>query len=240
MFQNLQDQFILNFVADNRWQFLWTGLKTTLIVTVLALCIGILLGTVLAMIRSMHDQIRPNPKESVPGAILVLLNGITKVYLTVIRGTPVVVQLLIMYYIIFGSSTNKLLAAVLCFGLNSAAYVAESIRGGIMSIDAGQMEAGRSLGLGYFTVMRFVIIPQAIKNILPALGNELITLLKETSISGFIGLTDITRGADIIRGNTYSAFMPLFGAAAIYLTLVMLLSALLTRFERRMAHNDRG
>lgn len=240
MFENLRAQFVLNFISDNRWQFLWTGLKTTLIVTLLALGIGILLGTVLAVIRAMHDQTKPNPKDSFGALLLWFFNRIAKMYLTVIRGTPVVVQLLIMYYIIFGSSTNKLLAAVLCFGLNSAAYVAESIRGGIMSIDAGQMEAGRSLGLGYFTVMRFVIIPQAIKNILPALGNELITLLKETSISGFIGLTDITRGAEIIRGNTYSAFMPLLGAAAIYLALVMLLSGLLNRFERRMALSDRG
>lgn len=240
MFEDLRAQFVLNFISDDRWRFLWTGLKTTLTVTVLALAIGILLGTILAVIRSMHDQLKPNPKESIGGLLLWVFNGITKLYLTIIRGTPVVVQLLIMYYIIFGSSTNKLLAAVLCFGFNSAAYVAESIRGGIMSIDSGQMEAGRSLGLGYFTVMRFVVIPQAIKNILPALGNELITLLKETSISGFIGLTDITRGADIIRGNTYSAFMPLLGAAVIYLALVMLLSFMLNRVERRMAQSDRG
>lgn len=240
MFETLKSQFILNFIKDDRWMFMWIGLRTTLLVTVLALLIGTLLGTIFAVIRSMHDQLKPNRRDSAGALLLIVLNTLTKVYLTVIRGTPVVVQLLIMYYIIFGASTNKLLAAVLCFGLNSAAYVAESIRGGIMSIDSGQMEAGRSLGLDYFTVMRFVIIPQAIKNILPALGNELITLLKETSIAGFIGLTDITRGAEIIRGTTYSAFMPLLGAAVIYLAMVMLLSLLLSRLERRLSLSDRG
>lgn len=240
MFDTLQAQFYLNFVKEARWQYLANGLRITLTVTIFALLIGVALGTVLAIIRAMSDQLKPKPFESGGGTLLYFLNKITKVYLTVMRGTPVVVQLMIMYFVLFRNSTNMMLAAVLSFGLNSAAYVSEIIRGGIMSIDPGQMEAGRSLGLGYFTVMRHIIVPQAIKNILPALGNELITLLKETSISGFIGLSDLTRGADIIRGVTYTAFLPLFAAALIYLAVVMFLSGLLNRFERRLRRSDRG
>ncbi len=240
MFDTLQAQFYLNFVKEARWQYLANGLRITLTVTIFALLIGVALGTVLAIIRAMSDQLKPKPFESGGSTLLYFLNKITKVYLTVMRGTPVVVQLMIMYFVLFRNSTNMMLAAVLSFGLNSAAYVSEIIRGGIMSIDPGQMEAGRSLGLGYFTVMRHIIVPQAIKNILPALGNELITLLKETSISGFIGLSDLTRGADIIRGVTYTAFLPLFAAALIYLAVVMFLSGLLNRFERRLRRSDRG
>lgn len=240
MFDTLQAQFYLNFIKEARWQYLANGLRITLTVTIFALLIGVALGTVLAIIRAMSDQLKPKPFESGGSTLLYFLNKITKVYLTVMRGTPVVVQLMIMYFVLFRNSTNMMLAAVLSFGLNSAAYVSEIIRGGIMSIDPGQMEAGRSLGLGYFTVMRHIIVPQAIKNILPALGNELITLLKETSISGFIGLSDLTRGADIIRGVTYTAFLPLFAAALIYLAVVMFLSGLLNRFERRLRRSDRG
>lgn len=240
MLETLQQQFYLNFIAQDRWKFFVNGLRITLTVTVAALAIGIIFGTILAIIRSMNDQLKPKFGESVASSILVILDKLTKVYLTIIRGTPAVLQLMIMYFIIFKASTNMMLAAILSFGLNSAAYVAEIIRGGIMAVDSGQMEAGRSLGLGYFTVMRHIIVPQAIKGILPALGNELITLLKETSISGFIGLSDLTRGANIVQGVTYSPFFPLVGAAVIYLSLVMLLTALLGRFERRLRRSDRN
>ncbi len=240
MLETLQQQFYLNFIAQDRWKFFVNGLRITLTVTVAALAIGIIFGTILAIIRSMNDQLKPKFGESVASSILVILDKLTKVYLTIIRGTPAVLQLMIMYFIIFKASTNMMLAAILSFGLNSAAYVAEIIRGGIMAVDSGQMEAGRSLGLGYFTVMRHIIVPQAIKGILPALGNELITLLKETSISGFIGLSDLTRGANIVQGVTYSPFFPLVGAAVIYLLLVMLLTALLGRFERRLRRSDRN
>ena len=170
---------------------------------------------------------------------LAILNGICKVYLTIIRGTPVMIQLLIIYYVVLASVTNKILVAVIAFGLNSAAYVAEIVRSGIMSVDIGQFEAGRSLGLNYSQTMKLVIIPQAVKNILPALLNEFISLLKETSISGYIGMMDLTKGGDIIRSNTYEAFIPLIAVALIYLVIVMLLSHGVSKLERRLRSNER-
>lgn len=167
------------------------------------------------------------------------MNFVCRIYLTVIRGTPVMIQLLIIYYVILASATNKIMVAAIAFGLNSAAYVAEIVRSGIMSVDMGQFEAGRSLGLGYKQTMIFIVLPQAIKNILPALLNEVISLLKETSISGYIGLTDLTKGGDIIRGNTYEAFLPLLAVAVIYLALVMLLSFGVSKLERRLRNNER-
>ena len=183
----------------------------------------------IAVIRVSHDR-----NGSVP-----LLNLLCKVYLTVMRGTPAVVQLLIIYYVILTSVQNKIIVAIVAFGLNSAAYVAEVIRSGIMSVDIGQFEAGRSLGLNYQQTMQSIILPQAIKNILPALLNEVISLLKETSISGYIGLMDLTKGGDIIRSNTYEAFLPLIAVAIIYLALVMLLSFLAGKLERRLRNNER-
>ena len=170
--------------------------------------------------------------------ILKILNTFSKIYLTVVRGTPVVVQLLIMYYIIFATSNNKIIVAVIAFGVNSGAYVAEIVRSGIMSIDKGQMEAGRSLGFNYVQTMISIIIPQAFKNVLPALANEFITLLKETSVSGYIALQDLTKGAYIIIGRTYSAFMPLIAIALIYLTLVMFFTWLVGKLERRLRNSD--
>ena len=168
------------------------------------------------------------------------LNAICNVYLTVIRGTPTMVQLLIMYYVIFASSNlNKVVVAFLAFGINSGAYVAEIVRSGIMSIDRGQLEAGRSLGFSYASTMWYIIMPQAFKNVLPALANEFIVLLKETSICGYIGLMDLTRGGDIIRSRTYNAFMPLLAVALIYLILVMILSALVRQLERRLRNSER-
>ena len=171
--------------------------------------------------------------------LLAVFNFLCKVYLTVIRGTPVIVQLMIMYYVIFATSNNKILVAVLAFGINSGAYVAEIIRSGIMSIDKGQFEAGRSLGFNYAQTMRYIIIPQAFKNVLPALGNEFIVLLKETSVSGYVALEDLTKGGDIIRGRTYSAFMPLLAVAAIYLVIVMIISKIITIGEKRLRQSER-
>jgi len=177
---------------------------------------------------------RKGPGKTVLGA----LNGVCKFYLTVIRGTPVVIQLMIMYYIIFASSRNGVLIAMLAFGINSGAYVAEIIRGGIMSVDRGQLEAGRSLGFNYVQTMRHIIIPQAMKSVLPALANEFIVLLKETSVSGYVAVKDLTKGGDIIRGVTYSAFMPLIAVALIYLVMVMFFTWLVGKLERRMRASD--
>ena len=171
--------------------------------------------------------------------IVVLLNFICKIYLTVIRGTPVVVQLMIMYFIVLVSSNNKVLVAVLAFGFNSAAYFAEIFRSGIMSIDEGQFEAGRSLGFNYVQTMRYIIIPQAFKNVLPALANEFIVLLKDTSVAGYVGLVDLTKGGDIIRSRTFQAFMPLIGVAVIYLVMVMFFTWLVGILERRLRDSER-
>mgnify|MGYP002562693137 CR=1 FL=1 len=228
--QELKKEFILNFIEDNRWKYIVDGLKITLIVTIFAVLIGVLLGFLIAIVRTTHDKTGK----------LKILNAICKVYLTVIRGTPVVVQLMIIYFIIFGSvDISKVLVAIIAFGINSGAYVAEIFRSGIMSIDNGQFEAARSLGLSYRKTMKLVILPQAFKNVLPALANEFIVLLKETSISGYIGLNDLTRGGDIIRSITYDPMLPLFGVAIIYLVLVVILSSLVKKLERRLRSNER-
>ena len=199
------------------------------LIAALAVILGIVLGFLVAIIRSTHDK----------HGGLNILNFICKVYLTIWRGTPTMVQLLIMYYIILVALDNKILVAVIAFGLNSAAYVAEIVRSGIMSVDEGQFEAGRSLGLNYTQTMRLIILPQAFKNVLPALANEFITLLKETSISGYIAIPDLTKGGDIIRSQTYDAFLPLFGVAVIYLVLVMILTAGVHKLETRLRTNER-
>ena len=227
--QELKSSFISNFIDDNRWRYITDGLKITLLVTVFAVLIGVVLGFLIAIVRTTHDKTGK----------LKILNAICKVYLTVIRGTPVVVQLMIIYFVIFASvDVSKTIVAILAFGMNSSAYVAEIFRSGIMSIDNGQFEAARSLGLTYRQTMLSVILPQAFKNVLPALANEFIVLLKETSISGYIGLTDLTRGGDIFRSITYDAFLPLLGVAFIYLVLVVILSALVKKLERRLRESD--
>ena len=190
MLQEWQEKFYLNFIKDERWRFIWDGLKVTLQVTFLAVLIGIVLGLLVAIVRSTYDKTGK----------LRILNLLCKLYLTVIRGTPVVVQLLIIYFVIFASvSVDKIIVAVMAFGFNSGAYVAEIFRSGIMSIDNGQMEAGRSLGFTYSQTMFYIVMPQAFKNVLPALGNEFIVLLKETSVSGYIALQDLTKGGDTVR-----------------------------------------
>ena len=229
MLQEWQEKFYLNFIKDERWRFIWDGLKVTLPVTLLALLIGIVLGLLVAIVRSTYDKTGK----------LRILNLLCKLYLTVIRGTPVVVQLLIIYFVIFASvSVDKIIVAVMAFGFNSGAYVAEIFRSGIMSIDNGQMEAGRSLGFTYSQTMFYIVMPQAFKNVLPALGNEFIVLLKETSVSGYIALQDLTKGGDIIRSQTYSAFMPLFAVALIYLVMVLIFTKLVNMLERRLRNSD--
>jgi len=223
--------FQQTFIASMRWQALLKGLLVTLEITFGALILGAILGVIIAVIRSSHDQMSIQHKSN---WLLDVANWICKVYLTVIRGTPMMVQLLIMYFVIMANSTNTLLVAILSFGINSGAYVAEIIRGGIMSVDKGQMEAGRSLGLSYVQTMWKVIIPQAIKNILPALGNECIALLKETSIVNVIGMKDITKWAMNVQGRTYQAFMPFLGIAAVYLILVLIFTKLVELMERKL------
>lgn len=227
---SFQEHFTQNFIDDNRWLYLWDGLKITLTVTLFATILGILIGFLVAIVRSTHDRTGK----------FKILNFICQVYLTVIRGTPVVVQLMIIYYVIFGSvDINKVLVAVLAFGINSGAYVAEICRAGIMSIDIGQLEAGRSIGFSYAQTMWYIILPQAFKNVLPALGNEFIVLLKETSVSGYIALQDLTKGGDIIRSRTYDAFYPLVGVALIYLIMVLAFTKLLSLLERRLHQSER-
>ena len=237
-FSDLKAQFILNFIDDERWRYLLDGLGVTLEITVFALLIGLTIGITVAIIRATHDNTIETMNPGLGKVILKILNTFSKIYLTVVRGTPVVVQLLIMYYIIFATSNNKIIVAVIAFGVNSGDYVAEIVRSGIMSIDKGQMEAGRSLGFNYVQTMISIIIPQAFKNVLPALANEFITLLKETSVSGYIALQDLTKGAYIIIGRTYSAFMPLIAIALIYLTLVMFFTWLVGKLERRLRNSD--
>ena len=235
---SLKEKFIFNFIDDGRWHYIVDGLKATLEVTFFGVLLGIALGVIIAIVRSTYDK----NKSSMRGFskfIVVLLNFICKIYLTVIRGTPVVVQLMIMYFIVLVSSNNKVLVAVLAFGFNSAAYVAEIFRSGIMSIDEGQFEAGRSLGFNYVQTMRYIIIPQAFKNVLPALANEFIVLLKETSVAGYVGLVDLTKGGDIIRSRTFQAFMPLIGVAVIYLVMVMFFTWLVGILERRLRDSER-
>lgn len=231
--------FALNFVEKQRWTFLTSGLKNTLIITFLALILGVVLGVIVAIVRSSYDKTYSEMRRGIKKALFAFVNMICKVYLTVIRGTPVVVQLMIMYYIIFASSRNSLMVAIIAFGINSGAYVAEIVRSGIMSMDEGQFEAGRSLGFDYKSTMIYIIIPQAFKNVLPALANEFIVLLKETSVAGYVTIRDLTMGGNIIRAATYSPFLPLIAVAVVYLIMVMFFTKLVSVLERRLRKNER-
>ncbi len=222
-------QFVQSFITDDRYLYLLTGLRNTLVIAFFACILGVTLGFLVAYIRTSHDK-TGNFKIG---------NALCKLYLTVIRGTPSMVQLMLIYYVILVSMDNKILVAVIAFGINSGAYVAETFRAGIMSIDPGQMEAARSLGLSYTQATWKIILPQTFKNVLPALGNELIVLLKETSISGYIGIAELTRGANIIISRTYSSALPLVAIALIYLAVVMVLQELVNRMEARLAQSDR-
>ena len=237
-FEKLKADFILNFVQGNRWRYLLNGLGTTLVITLLACLLGVAIGVVIAMVRSTYDKTKEGARKTLGRRLFGVANGFCRLYLTVLRGTPVVVQLMIIYFVIFASSDNGTLVAALAFGLNSGAYVAEIVRGGIMSIDNGQFEAGRSLGFNYVQTMRFIVIPQVIKNVLPSLANEFIALLKETSVAGYVAVADLTKGADIIRSRTYSPFMPLIAIALIYLALVMFFTKLVGILERRLRNSD--
>ncbi len=227
--------FYQAFIEKDRWKLYIEGVGTTLYVTVMALILGVILGVVVAIVRSAHDQQKPGRKNIILG----ILNGIFKVYVTVIRGTPMMVQLLIMGFVIFSSSRSFSLIGALTLGINSGAYTAEIIRGGLMGVDKGQMEAGRSLGLNYVDTMRFIIIPQAIKSILPALGNEFIVLLKDTSLISVIGGQELLYAARGVVSRTYEAMFPYIGSAIIYLVLVMIFTWLLGIFERRLRKSDR-
>lgn len=227
--ENLQHQFNRYFVDNGATEWWLTGLKTTLLVTVIALCIGVVLGLLIALFRSTHEQTGK----------LKLLNIVARVYLTIIRGTPSMIQILFFYSVIFATvNLNNIVIGGIAFGINSGAYVAEIFRSGIMSVDKGQTEAGRSLGLNSAQTMRLIIIPQAFKNVLPALINEMIVLLKETAIIGYIGTIDITKAATLVQSRTYDALVPLLSAAIFYLILVMILTYFMGKLERRLRKSD--
>lgn len=238
-FETWKRKLILNFVEGDRWRYLTDGLILTMQITAGALVIGLAIGIVVSIIRSAHDQIGKKNLTGPGGILLRLLNTAARVYLTVIRGTPTLVQLLLIYFVFLINMESKVAVAIIAFGINSGAYLAEIFRSGIMSIDKGQMEAGRSLGLSYVKTMQKIILPQAFKNTLPALINEIITLLKETSISGWIGLNDLTRGAEIIKGVTFEALLPLLAAALVYLIIVMIFTWIMGKIERRLRESDR-
>lgn len=230
--------FYKSFIYDDRYLNILTGLGNTLLLTFFALLVGLVLGIIVSLVRvSWEKEGRTRPRGIVK-FLMGLANAVCKVYLTVIRGTPVVVQIMIIFFVIMANSNNKMLAGVLAFGINSGAYVAEIIRGGIMSIENGQFEAGRSLGFGYVPTMAYIILPQAFKAVLPTLVNEFIVLLKETAVAGYVGLTDLTRAGNIVRGVSYVDFMPLLGVAVIYLVMVMFFTWMMGKLERRLRSSD--
>ena len=235
---DIKEQFDTCFFSKNYWKLYLTGLENTLIITFFALLLGVAIGALIAIVRTTYTRQYDEMRMGFGKIILAIFNFICKVYLTVIRGTPVVVQILIIYFIVFQSSNAQIPIAALAFGINSGAYVAEIFRSGIMSIDNGQFEAGRSLGFNYAQTMMYIIMPQAFKNVLPTLCNEFISLLKETSVSGYIALQDLTKGGDIIRSRTYDAFMPLIAVALIYLAMVMIFTKLVSLLERRLRNSD--
>lgn len=233
--QTFYVKFYQAFLENNRWLSYLDGVGTTLLVTAMALALGIVLGVLVAMIRTAHDQQRPGKKN----VFLGFFNAICQVYVTVIRGTPMMVQLLIMAFVVFSSSRNFTMVGALTLGINSGAYVSEIIRGGLMALDPGQAEAGRSLGLNYIDTMRFIVIPQAFKAILPSLGNEFIILLKDTSLITVIGGKELVYAAQAIYGRTYEQMFPLLGIACVYLVLVIIFSYLVSLLERRLRQSDR-
>ena len=240
-FADLGDQLYFVFIEKDRYQQMITGLKNTLLITAGALIVGVVIGVVVASIRSSYDKNKESMKlrKGAGYYVLTVLNAICKVYLTVIRGTPVVVQLMISYFIIFVSAKDGVPVGIFAFGINSGAYVAEIFRGGIMAVDNGQFEAGRSLGFNYLQTMRHIVVPQMFKAVLPTLCNEFITLLKETSVVGYVGVIDLTKAGNVIAGRTYSYFIPLLTVAGVYLVMVMILSFFVGKLERRLRKNER-
>lgn len=237
-FESFKKDFITCFIEDNRWKLLLDGLGVTLRVTLFACLIGVVLGVIVAIVRVSYDKTHADMRRGLGRTLLGFFDKICRLYLTVIRGTPVVVQLMIFSLVIFASSRNGVMVATFAFGINSGAYVAEIIRGGIMSIDNGQFEAGRSLGFTYVRTMLYIILPQAFKNVLPALANEFIVLLKETSVAGYVALRDLTKGGQTIIGVTYSPFLPLLAVALVYLILVIFFSWLVGKLERRLRNSE--
>ena len=232
----LGPRFYTAFLEGDRWKLYLQGLGATLEMTVVALISGMILGVLVAVIRTAHDQQRPGRRKN---PLLGILNGICQIYTTIIRGTPMMVQLLIWTFVIFPTVRNKILVGIIGLGVNSGAYVAEIVRGGLMSVDVGQSEAGRSLGLGYLDTMRFIVIPQAFKNILPSLGNEFITLFKDTSLVQAIGGTELVYYASTIGGRTFDYMPPYIGIAVMYLGIVIILTWLQGKLERRLRQSDR-
>lgn len=230
-------KFFKSFIYKDFYQLMIKGLGNTLVLTFFALLIGVALGVVVSLIRVTWDK-NGASMRGVGKFSLRIANAICRIYLTVIRGTPLVVQIMIMFFVVFAASRNKILVGCLAFGINSGAYVAEIFRGGIMSIDIGQTEAGRSLGFGYVSTMRYIILPQAFKTVLPSLANEFIVLLKETAVAGYIGLADLTYAANTVGGSTYEYLFPLLGAATIYLILVMFFTWLVGKLERRLQKSE--
>lgn len=238
-FKNFSESFYNNLIVEDRWLQLLEGLGLTLLIALLATALGLFLGFLVAVVRSSYDMnIKGKKNKRFGDYLIVVLNAICNIYITVIRGTPVLIQVMIMYFIIFGEAQNGTMAAILSFGINSGAYVAEIVRSGIMSIDKGQFEASRSIGFNYSSTMIHIILPQALKNVLPALGNEFIVLLKETSVAGYAATHELTYVGNLIRSRTYEAFFPLVSVAVIYLVLVIILSWLLKLFERRLRSSD--
>lgn len=238
-FSGLYESFVKTFITDDRWVQLLNGLLVTLEITFFAVIIGVAIGFLIAIVRSTYDMNLSGKKcRTLSDYILKAVNVICNIYITVIRGTPVLIQLMIMYFIVFASSRDGIIAAIISFGINSGAYVAEIVRSGIMSIDKGQFEASRSLGFNYRSTMIHVIIPQAFKNILPALGNEFIVLFKETSVAAYVSVQDLTYVGNLIRSRTYEAFFPLIAVAIIYLVIVLILTFLLKKLERRLRSSD--
>ena len=238
-FNGLYERFVKTFITDDRWVQLLNGLLVTLEITFFAVIIGVAIGFLIAIVRSTYDMNLSGKKcRTLSDYILKAVNAICNIYITVIRGTPVLIQLMIMYFIVFASSRDGIIAAIISFGINSGAYVAEIVRSGIMSIDKGQFEASRSLGFNYRSTMIHVIIPQAFKNILPALGNEFIVLFKETSVAAYVSVQDLTYVGNLIRSRTFEAFFPLIAVAIIYLVIVLILTFLLKKLERRLRSSD--
>lgn len=232
-------KFYQAFIEADRWKQYLGGVGTTLLVTAIALCIGVALGMLVAVVRTAYDQQRPGQGMTLGRVLLWPLNLVCRVYTTVIRGTPMMVQILIWAFVILRGERNKVMVGMIGMGVNAGAYISEIIRGGLMSVDPGQSEAGRSLGLGYFDTMRFIIIPQAFKNILPSMGNELVTLFKDTSLVNAIGAAEMTYYANRIGGKTYDYMPPLIGIACIYLFFVVILTWLQGKLERRLGQSDR-
>lgn len=229
MINEIVNDFNKAIFVDERYKFILEGIKNTLLISLISVMIGILIGTIIAIVNAYNKETRK----------LKIFSKICKLYVSVIRGTPVLLQLMIIYYVVFRDvrDISLIFVASLAFGINSGAYVSEIIRAGIESIDKGQMEAGRSLGLNYFQTLKLIILPQAIKNILPTIGNEFITLIKETSVAGYIGVRDLTKASDIIASRTYNYFFPLIIAALIYLIIILMLTKILNIFERRLKKN---